>query len=300
MGYRYLLSIWQMELSLTQVFDRPLAGRQFFEEIIRENIDLGRPDRIQLLFGRQLRWRGKRPTPGSFRTRVVHHGVLPKLSVQYKDSFVKQYFKENRALRTETVINNTYDVGVKRLLPNLPYLKKVARNINRRLLSLERVSHNCAITKRTFESIVLPSEKDGQHAPGLRFGDPRVMAALAALCHFLPAPDGFTNKMLRERIAPFYDAGPKGYNVSRMTYDLRRLRLNGIIQRLPKKNRYVLTAKGRRVALFFSKTYTRILRPGLSRLDPAAPTAANDPLAKAWRQVDAAVEKLVAEANLSP
>jgi hypothetical protein len=289
-----------MEFSLTHVFDRPIAGRQFFEEIIRENLDLGRPDRIQLLFARQLRWRGKRPTPGSFRTRVVHHGVLPKLSVQYKDSYVKQYFKENRALRTETVINNTYDVGVNRLLPNLPYLKKVARNINRRFLSLERVSHNCAIAPRTFESIVLPSENDGQHAPGLRFGDPRVMAALAALCHFLPAPNGFTNQMLRERIAPFFDAGPKGYTVSRMTYDLRRLRLNGLIQRLPNKNRYVLTAIGRRVALFFSKTYSRILRPGLARLDPQSPTATNDPLARAWRQFDAAIQDFVAEANLSP
>jgi hypothetical protein len=83
-GYRYQLSIWQFEFSLTQVFDRPALGRQLFEEILRENLDLGRPDRIQLLFDRQVR----RTTPSSFRTRVVQHGVIPKLSVEYKHSRV--------------------------------------------------------------------------------------------------------------------------------------------------------------------------------------------------------------------
>jgi hypothetical protein len=298
-GYRYRLSIWQMEVSLTQVFDRPLHGRQFFEELIRENLDLGRPDRIQLLFDRRVRCTGAHPTPSSFRTRVVQHGVLPKLSVEYKHSRLKQYLKDNRALRTETVINNPYDVGVLRSLPNLPYLRTVGRNINHRLLAMERTSHNCALAPRTFESIVLPSDSDGQHAPGLRFGDPRVMAALAALCLFLPTHDGCTNKMLRERVAALHDPGPRGYTAARMTYDLRRLRLKGLIQRLPGKNRYVLTPLGRRVALFFTKSYSRILRPGLARIDPGLPADTTDPLASAWRQLDAALDHHIQEAKLA-
>ncbi len=294
-GYRYRLSIWQIEVSLTQVFDRPLHGRQLFEELLRENLDLGRPDRIQLLFGRQVR----RNTPGSFRTRVVQYGVLPKLSVDYKHSRLKQYFKEGRALRTETIINNPDDVDCRRSLSNLAYLRTIGRNINHRLLALERTSHNCVISSRTFQSVVLPSDTDGQHAPGLRFGDPRVMAALAALCLFLPAPDGFTNRMLRDRVAALHDPGPKPYCAARMTYDLRRLRLKGLIHRLPAKNRYVLTPLGRRVALFFSKTYARILRPGLARLDPHLPLNPADPLANAWRYLDAAVDRLVTEAKIA-
>jgi len=47
-GYSWRLSIWPMEVSLTQVFDRPLRGREFFEEVIRDNLDLGRPDRVQI------------------------------------------------------------------------------------------------------------------------------------------------------------------------------------------------------------------------------------------------------------
>ena len=66
-GYDWSLSIWQMKVSLTQIFDRPLRGREFFEEMIRDNLDLGRPDGVQLIFGRKVTKR----TPGDFRTRVT-------------------------------------------------------------------------------------------------------------------------------------------------------------------------------------------------------------------------------------
>ena len=115
---------------MTQVFDRPLRGRQFFEGIIRDNLDQGRPDRIQLLFERKVTKR----TPGRFRTRVIQDGVHPSLHINYKKSHVKQYFKENRALRTETTINDPKDFAIGKDLSNLPYLQEIGRNINRRLL----------------------------------------------------------------------------------------------------------------------------------------------------------------------
>ena len=89
-GYRYDLSILQAEFSLTQVLDRPLTGRVFFEEVIRENLDLGRPDQVQLIFGRRV----TKATPGRFRTRVITDGVTPSLHVDYKSSRIKQYHKE--------------------------------------------------------------------------------------------------------------------------------------------------------------------------------------------------------------
>lgn len=76
----------QAEFSLTQVLDRPLSGRIFFEEIIRENLDLGRPDQVQLIFGRRV----TRQTPGRFRTRVLTEGLTPSLHSDYKRSRSKQ------------------------------------------------------------------------------------------------------------------------------------------------------------------------------------------------------------------
>jgi hypothetical protein len=96
------------KFSLTQVLDRPLSGRIFFEEVIRENLDLGRPDKVQLIFDRRVTKR----TPGRFRTRVLTNGVTPSLHVDYKHTGIKQYHKEGRALRTETTINNPRDFGI--------------------------------------------------------------------------------------------------------------------------------------------------------------------------------------------
>ena len=96
-GYRHEISVWQCEFSRTQVFDRPMRGREFFECVIRENIDLGRPDRVQLLFDRKI----IKSTPGSFRSRIITRGVSPSLHVEYKSTDIKQYFKENRAARTD-------------------------------------------------------------------------------------------------------------------------------------------------------------------------------------------------------
>jgi len=152
-GYDYQLSIWQMEVSLTQVFDRPVRGREFFEEIIRDNLDLGRPDRVQLIFGKRI----TKQTPGRFRTRVLQEGVRPSLHIEYKGIDLKQYFKEGRASRTETTIGNPKDLGSNKGLSNLPYLQKLGREINRRLMEVERVSHNCGLSGDSIQRVVKPT-----------------------------------------------------------------------------------------------------------------------------------------------
>src|SRR3954469_17263878 len=113
-GYRYEVSILQAEFSLTQVLDRPLCGRVFCEEVIRENLDIGRPDHVQLIFARRV----TQQTPGRFRTRVLARGGTPALHIDYKHSRIKQYHKEGRALRTETTINDTRDFGIGKRLCN--------------------------------------------------------------------------------------------------------------------------------------------------------------------------------------
>ena len=115
-GYDYEISILQVEFALTQVLDRPLSGRLFFEEAIRENLDLGRPEQVQLIFERRI----TRATPSRFRTRIITEGVTPALHVDYKHSRIKQYHKEGRALRTETTINDTRDFHIGKRLKNLP------------------------------------------------------------------------------------------------------------------------------------------------------------------------------------
>jgi hypothetical protein len=263
-GYRYDVSILQAEFSLTQVLDRPLSGRVFFEEVIRENLDLGRPDQVQLIFGRRI----TRQTPGRFRTRVLTEGVTPSLHVDYKRSRIKQYHKEGRALRTETTINDPRDFRLGKRLKNLPALRQVGFEANRRLLDVQKISQDCAIGEDAFRRINEPVEVQGQRASALRFADAAVQALLGALLVFRLLPQGFSNRQLRDHWAPLLGKSPAALTPGQMTYHLRRLRLHGLIERVRGTHRYRVTDTGWRTALFCSRVYNRVLRPGLAHVIP--------------------------------
>ncbi len=196
-GYRYQLSILQAEFALTQVLDRPRTGRGFFEEVMRENLDLGRPDQMQLIFNRRV----TRQTPGQFRTRILTEGVVPSLHVDYKKSRVKQYHKEGQALRTETTINNTYDFEIGRALRNLPALREIGFAANRRLLRVEYLSHDCLIGDDHLDALTQPVVVDTQRAAALRLGDRRVLALMQTLCLFALSPSGFRHRDVRAAVA---------------------------------------------------------------------------------------------------
>jgi hypothetical protein len=294
-GYEHRLAINQLEASLTQIFDHPVQGRHFFEALIRDNLELGRPDRVSLLFPRRRPISAQTPPPRyGYRSRVITDGVQPSLHVEYKSSHVKQYFKDQRGLRTETTINNPMDFEIRKAVTNLPHLRDIGDAVNRKLLEAERVSHHCVLSQDALDRLQRPTHETGQRAPALRFGDPRVMALCQAITAFLHLPRGFRNRDLRRQVEALLG---RPYSSSQMTYDLRRLRLKGLIHRIPGTHRYTATTYGLHVAFFYSKLYLRILRPQW----PALTTAADDlprPLRAALDQLDAAIDKIREEAAL--
>jgi hypothetical protein len=233
-GYWWQLSVRQVEISRTLVFDDPRRARGFFEALVADNIGIGRPEQVSMVFARPLR----RPANTNYGTRVFSTGTDVRIDFRYKHCRIKQYLKDGRALRIETVINNPTDLDVRRRLEHLPELVAKARQVNHRLLIIERAGQSCAIGSALYERIHLPYDRQGQRTGALRFGDTRVMALAGALCHQLHAVAGLTNRTLRALVAA--NLGHE-YGQSRMSYDPRRLRLHGLIQRLPGSNTYVLT-----------------------------------------------------------
>ena len=294
-GYGYQFAFRQLEISDTRVFDRPAAGRAWFERTLPDQLTLGRPDQVAIVFGRRV----SRCTPGRFHTKIFNVGVEPAIQVHYRASKVKQYFKEGRALRTETTVNDTRDFGIGRMLTdqNWGALLDIGHRINQRLLQHQLDACQCAPDLTTLHRVVLPSKHDGLPAPGLRFGEPRTMALLACLCCYQHLFAGLTNRSLRELVAGLIP----GYGPRQMTYDLRRLRRKGFIQRIPRTQRHELTAEGRRLAVFLTKTYTRIVNPSLAELDPALPPhiAASTPLATAWRAFERALQTRINDATIT-
>ncbi len=298
-GYRYDISILQAEFSLTQVLDQPVSGRVFFEHVIRDNLDAGRPDQVSLIFNRRLIHGRRRSTPGRLRTRVITEGVTPSLHIDYKHTQIKQYHKEGRALRTETTINNTRDFGIGKRLTNLPALREIGFSANRRLLGVQRLSHNPIRAVEAFHAVHEPIiTRDGHRIAGLRLGDHRAHALLQALLVFRLIPNGFLNRDLRGLLAGLLGKTPDEISAGQVSYDLRRLRAHGLITRIPKTHRYRITDTGLHHAMLITHLHTRLLQPGLAQLtdpDPPGPSA----LRTAARTYQRALDQLTQEAGFA-
>ena len=292
-GYWWELSMRQVEVSRTLVFDAPRHARGFFEALVADNLDLGRPDTVELIFHGP-----HRPGPGRPikldcvpKTKVVTRDTEVTVNAFFKHSRVKQYLKDGRALRIESVINCPDDLQCHRRLRHLDELQTKARAVNRRLLDTERVGQGCVLASPAFERVAQPTlTGDGRRSPALRFGDPRVMALLGALCVGLNAL-GFTNRSLRAQVSHLLGVA---YTVNQMSYDLTRLRDNGLIRRRPHTNTYQLTPDGQRVAIFYTKVHDRLLRPLIAADQPPA----SDELRAALSAIDRHIHNYTEQARL--
>jgi hypothetical protein len=295
-GYRYDISVLQAEFSLTQMLDKPVTGRVFFEQVIRDNLGAGRPDQVSLVFDRRIQNRKRRPTPGQFRTRVITSGVTPSLHVDYKHATIKQYHKEGRALRTETTINDTRDFSIGKRLTNLPALREVGFSASRRLLRLERLSHDPITGADAIAAVTGPVLTDGGiRIPGLPLAQARSHALLAALLIFRLLPRGFTNRDLRQLTAEL--RGLPAVTTGQMTYDLRRLRSHQLIERIPRTHRYRVTSTGQHTAMILTRIHDRVLPTGLAEL--TAITGPPSKLRTAATAYQAAIDDIIRDAGLA-
>jgi hypothetical protein len=293
-GYWWELSMRQVETSRTLVFDAPRHARAFFEALVVDNLDIGRPDHVELIFsGHPRRWGRPPKLEPTYSTRIDTRDTIGvTVNADYKHSRVKQYLKDGRALRIETVINDPRDLICKRRLQHLDELQAKSRAVNARLLDTERVGQGCVLASPAFERVAQSTlTEDGRRSPALRFGDPRVMALLGALCVGLNAL-GFTNRSLRAQVSHLLGVA---YTVNQASYDLTRLRLNRLIERRPGTNTYDLTADGLRVAIFYTKVHHRLLRPLIAADSPPAPP----PLRAALRTIDRHVHAYIDQARLA-
>jgi hypothetical protein len=296
-GYVYELAFRQLEVAQTWVFERPQQGRLFFEGLIRDHLDVGRPENVALFFNRRI----NRCTKGSFRTRVLNRGATPVLTCHYKSARLKQYLKQGRALRTETVLSDSRDfrIGRRVCAENWYALQEVGETANQRLCDAQLADARPLADVPTWEQVSRPTTTgDGLYAPSIRFGDPRVMAVLASLVSFCHLPGGFTNRDLVDQVAPRLEVP---YTSRQSTYDLRRLKRKGLIVKVPRSRRYQLAPLGRRVAVLFVKTYGRLLTCGLAELDLNLPEhlSQRSPLARAWRVLDRTLEEFLEQGLLA-
>jgi hypothetical protein len=185
------------------------------------------------------------------------------------------------------------DFVIGKRLTNLPALCEVGFTANRRLLDVQRLSHDPARGRETFTAVNDPvTTEAGTRVADLRFADARAQALLCALLVFRLLPNGFINRDLRDLVGQLLD---KPMSPGQMTYDLRRLRAHGLITRIPHSHRYHLTDTGLHHALFLTRTHDRLLRTGLAQLTDPEP----HPLRTASRAYQRALDTLAAQSGLA-
>ena len=173
------------------------------------------------------------------------------------------------------MVNDTYDFDVGRRLKNLEVLKAAGFAANRRLLGVQRISHDCSIGGKRFDDLHASRIVAGQRASSLRFGDPRVHALFAALVAFRLLPKGFTNRDLRETVAPLMALSVEDCHRNRTTCDLRRMRLRGLIERIPPPRVATGSPRMARTALCYHRTHARVMKPAIAvSFDPATRSTA--------------------------
>jgi hypothetical protein len=292
-GYWRELSMAQVEVSRTIVFAQPRHARAFFDALVAGNLTLGRPDVIELVFTGRHERRGRPPKVAPVhKTKVVTRGTEVTINAFWKHSRIKQYLKDGRALRIETVLNDAYDIGCQRRLHNLDELQARARAINDRLLHTERAGQGCVLANPVFERIAHPTvDAEGRRATAMRFGDSRVQALAGALCVTTGAVTGITNRSLRALMAGLPGAP---YSMTQASYDLARLARNGLITRRPHANTYDLTPDGLAFAIFYTKVHDRVLAPLFAAGQPQAPPQ----LRAALRTIEHHIDERLADARL--
>ncbi len=227
-----------------------------------------------------------------FKTAIDRSNQGVTINAFWRHSRVKQYLKDGRALRIETVVNSPDDLGCRAACTTCPSCRpgRVRSTPGCWKLNVSaRVASSIVQSLRGYRSP--PSREDGRRAPGLRFGDPRVMALAGTLASTLFAVTGITNKSLRALMTGLLGTA---YSVNQASYDLARLSRNGIITRIPHRNLYVLTPDGLRFAIFYTKVHDRVLRPLMAGDQPQAPP----PLRDALRVIDHEVTRRLAAARL--
>ena len=291
-GYWRECSMAQVEVSRTIVFTQPRYARAFFDALVTDNLDLGRPDTIEIIFDRQVRAGKQRATQGTFKTKVITRGTEVTVNAFYKHSRIKQYLKDGRALRIETVVNAPGDLGCQRRLHNLDDLQARARAVNERLLHTERAGQGCVLANPVFERIAHPTvDPAGRRATAMRLGDSRVQALAGALCVTVGAVTGITNRSLRALMTGLLGTP---CTMTQASYDLARLCRNGLITRRAHANTYDLTPDGLAFAIFYTKVHDRILAPLFTAGQPQAPPQLRDAL----RTIEQHIDQRLADARL--
>jgi hypothetical protein len=297
---RYRYSIAQIELATDVVFKRTAPLRALFRRATELGVLLGGADRTTHLFGRRItqRYQGKLQTVLDRRNEGQ-----PSLRSYYQSSFVKQYEKGDRLLRTETCLNDTHHLGIGRRLEHLPALRERMAATNTRYLEAQAEVLASTVDAGDLAALSRPVLVGRRRVPGLKLEDDRVIRLLEGLLHPGTFVADWTTREVHARLLTRHRLAEADYRLGQVRYDLGKLRAHGLVERLGTSRRYRLTARGLKLGVLLVKLRTRLLGPLVSLATAQAPHRASrhpSDVEAAFRHVDQALDQLCHTLGLKP
>jgi hypothetical protein len=298
----YRLFFSQTEFCTNAIFDRRAPLEQLSERLLDLNRDIGRPDKLAIIYGRRINKR----TRHGFQTQITdHHLGNPVIRSNYQDQSVKQYVRDHLLLRTEETCYDTRELGINKGLENLPALRTAMDQVNERYQEIQHDVMETFLDRGQLQALRQPTTNtSGRRIPGIKPDDPRVLAVMRALTRFahIANSDSFRCRDLLEPVAQAL--GRADYRLPQLRYDLSKLRAKGLVIKLDGTHRYRLTAEGFRLCVLFIKLADRVYKPlTAATLSPIPEDVALSPEKRAtldqnYAAIDLAINNLLDQLGL--
>jgi hypothetical protein len=295
----YRLYVSQVEYCTNLVFHSRATLDRLIERLLDVNRAIGRPDKLAIIFGRRISSR----TMGRMQTRLVdHHLGHPVLRGEYKSCALKQYVRDRNLLRVEASCYHLPDLGMRKGIEHLPQLRNQLHGSNERWLDVQQDVLETYIDRGHFRELTAPTvTASGRRTPGLKVHDLRLLAVMQALVNFayLAGTGTFRTLDLLPRVQEALGHMLASYTLSRLRYDLTKLRGKGLVLKIPGSRHYRLTPSGYRICVVYLKLFDKLYGPLTSGLLDPIPADGNLPpkryswLDRLYRAVEQALTKLL-------
>ena len=304
-GCQHRLFFSQVELCDNLIFHRRAALDKLGERLLDANRTIGQPDKITVIFGRKVtkQYRGK------LQTEIEDMDLPnPVIRSHYRNGFIKHYVRDHLILRTEPATNNVTDYGVNKAIEHLPALRDKMAAVIDNYLHIQQDILETFVDRGQLRNLAQPTlTPTGKRIPGLKLDNPRQLALMHALVRFaqIPAAGTFSTAEIYPRTVAALGATTQRYSLASLRYDLSKLRIKGLVEKLPRSRRYRLSPQGYSICLIFLKLFERVYAPlSAARLDPvpgdaSLPPHKNTLLDRLYSRLNAALDRILHASGLA-
>jgi hypothetical protein len=286
----------QIEYCRNFIFKRHWPIRSIFQRSCELGLYLLTADRVALLFGQQ---RLRKTISGKWQNVLerIDHG-RQVFRTYYKNSFLKQYEKAATFLRQEVVCNNLKDFNLKKTLRHWQPLRERLQQITDRFAHSQAEHLNVHGQLDILARLAKPVIEGKTKVAGIKLENTRLMRLLELLLQGAGGHFGkWTTARLHRAVLDAHDLKPKDYTLTQLRYDLRKLRLHGLIERVPKTYAYRFTPKGTKLSILLVQLRKRIYGPlafGLFRTRPNPDFIPDSRFEKAYLKIEKAMDDAIA------